>query len=86
MIGRELNMKCYDGNMHLCRVTDVLVVLSGNTYEHKDAIYLDGFKYNGFDKIWCKNAETDEEAMTLFDKWTCEGVTVMLKPIYRIVG
>lgn len=85
MIGRELTMKCYDGNMHLCRVMDVLVILSGSTYGHKDVIYLDGFKYNGFDKVWVKNVDTDEEAMQLCDKWTAEGVNVQFRPIYRIV-
>lgn len=75
----------YDGKEHLTKLTDYLIRLTGDTYHHKNDIYLEGFWYDGDDKAWYKNVETEEEANRLFHKYSGIGIKFAIKPIFRIV-
>lgn len=77
----------YEGISYLFEVTDYVLLISGNTYNHKEQLKATGYKWNPSYKYWYKNFVSIEELRSAYNAWndSSEGLVATVRSIYRQV-
>ena len=80
----EIQFCEYDNKEHEVKLTDYIMQLSGNTYEHKEDIKKNGFRWDSDKKCWFKNFENEQDIKEMYCRYNLKGIIIGLKPIFRI--
>lgn len=84
-LGTQKVEKNYQGIDYLFEVSDYILSITGNTYNHKEQLKAIGYKWNPDEKCWYKNFDNVEELKMAYEGWNDDGMYASIKSIYRQV-
>lgn len=86
-LGTQMITKNYKGIDYLFEVMDYVLIVKGNTYNHKNQLSASGYHWDSLEKYWYKCFDNPEEVKMAYQGWndTSEGLYATIKSNYRQV-